>query len=350
MLRGIAFGITGVLLTLVGAVVMSSGTGCTAQPVDLDKVATLDTTIAGYTGDQLVNAATIMNVATAQGLGAQAQITGVAAAIAQSGLRNTATTGSAELGLFAQSEAWGTAEQRLDPSHAALLFYAQLQRMPDWQTTAPAVVAVRVTGNGTADFTGALQPASDIVSALTPTDGPQCQVSGDAQALALELVTHLDNGTLTGLEQPPIDQIRWIAEGKNVPDCGIDLRILQIIVIATRHFDRVGVSSINRKCTGELIGAGATSAHNIDGGGRAVDFYSLDGRAITGADGLSIRLIGLLDRIVPKGSRVGQSDCRAEAGVPLALTHFGQFEDDCTHLHVDVKYATEPLIFDQVTP
>lgn len=344
MLRGIAVGITGVLLSLVGAVVMSSGTGCTAQPVDVDHVATLDTSIAGYTGDQLVHAAIIMNVATTQGLGQQAQIIGVTAAIAQSGLRNVATTGSAELGLFAQSEAWGTAEQRLDPAQAALLFYAQLQRTADRQTTTPAVVAVQITGNGTADFAGALKPASDIVSALTPTDGPQCQVSGNAQALALELVTHIDDGTLTGLGQPPLDQIRWIAEGKNVPDCGVDIRILQIIVIATRHFDRVGISDINRKCTGSLLGAGINSAHYADGGGHAVDFYSLDGRPITGADGLSIRLIGLLDPLVPDGSRVGQSDCRAASGVPLALTHFGQIEDDCHHLHVDVRYATGPLL------
>lgn len=344
MLRGIAVGITGVLLSLVGAVVMSSGTGCTAQPVDVAKVASLNTSIAGYTGDQLVNAAIIMNVATTQGLGQEEQIIGLTAAIAQSGLSNTATTGSAELGLFAQSEAWGTSEQRLDPAQAALLFYAQLQRMADWKTTSPAVVAVQVTGDGTADFGGALKPATDMVSALTPTDGPQCQVSSDAQALALELVTHIDDGTLTGLGRPPLDQIRWIAEGKNVPDCGVDIRILQIIVIATRHFDRVGISDINRKCTGSLLGAGVNSAHYAEGGGHAVDFYSLDGRPITGADGLSIRLIGLLDPLVPQGSRIGQSDCRAAAGVPLALTHFGQIEDDCHHLHVDVRYATGPLL------
>lgn len=344
MLRGIAVGVTGVLLSLVGAVIMSSGTGCTAQPVDVDKVATLNTSVAGYTGDQLVNAAIIMNVATTQGLGQQAQIIGMTAAIAQSGLRNAATTGSAELGLFAQSEAWGSSEQRLVPAQAALLFYAQLQRIANWQTTTPAVVAVEVTGDATADFAAALKPATDIVSALTPTDGPHCRVSSDAQSLALELVTQIDDGSLTGLGRPPLDQIRWIAEGKNVPDCGVDIRILQIIVIATRHFDRVGVSDINRKCTGSLLGAGLNSAHYVEGGGHAVDFYSLDGRAITGADGLSIRLIGLLDPLVPQGSRVGQSDCRAAAGVPLALTHFGQIEDDCHHLHVDVRYATGPLL------
>lgn len=344
MLRGVAVGITGVLLSLVGAVVMSSGTGCTAQPVNVDKVATLGTSVAGYTGDQLVNAAIIMNVATAQGLGQQAQIIGITAAIAQSELRNSATTGSAELGPFAQSEEWGTAEQRLNPARAALLFYAQLERIEDWQTTTPAVVAVQVTGDGTADFAGALKPATDIVSALTPTDGPQCQVSGDSQSLALELVTHIDDGTLTGLGRAPLDQIRWIAEGKNVPDCGIDIRILQIIVIATRHFDSVGISDINRKCTGSLLGAGVYSAHYADGGGHAVDFYSLDGRPLTGADGLSIRLIGLLEPVVPQGSRVGQSDCRAAAGVPLALTHFGQIDDDCHHLHVDVRHASGPLL------
>lgn len=340
MLRGIAAGITGVLLSLVGAIVMSSGTGCTAQVVDVDEVATLNTSIAGYTGDQLVNAAIVMNVATGQGLGQQAQIIGVAAAIAQSGLRNvTATAESSELGLFAQSEAWGSVEQRLDPSHTAVLFYAQLQRSSGWESASPAMVAVQVTGDATADFTGALQPATEIVSALTPIDGPHCQVSGDAQALALELVTHIDGGTLVGLHEAPIDQIRWVAAGNAVPDCGINVKVLQILVLTVRYFDRVGISDINRRCIGSLLGAGTASSHYINGGGHAVDFYMLDGQPVTGADGMSLRLLGLLDPVVESGTRAGQSQCRAAAGVSIRLENFTQFVDSCDHLHVDVAFA-----------
>jgi murein DD-endopeptidase MepM/ murein hydrolase activator NlpD len=179
MLRRIAIGMTGVVLSLVGAVVMSSGTGCSAAPVDVDQVASMDAKVAGYEGDQLVNAAIIMNVATARGLGNTGQIIGVSTAIAQSELRNmTASEGSTELGLFAQSGQWGSAEERLDPTKAALLFFAQLERVPNWQTSTPAVVATQVTGDGDADHTSALQPASEIVEALSRKSARQGCASG----------------------------------------------------------------------------------------------------------------------------------------------------------------------------
>lgn len=334
MLRGIAIGLTGIVLSLVGAVVMSSGTGCSANPVDVDQVAALDVSVAGYNGDQLVNAAIIMNVATARGLGQTAQIIGVTTAIAQSKLRNvTATDTAADLGLFAQSTQWGSADERLDPAHAALLFYAQLERIPNWRSSTPAAVATQVTGNGSADYTAALKTATEIVSTLTPTQGQGCPVSGDSQALALELVQRMDDGTFTAFTDPE-QQIRWIAAGTNVPDCGIDVRTLQIMVLATREFDRVGVSSINRLCTHDDAGGG-TLPHVREGGGKSVDFYMLDGRSLTGADGLTLRLIGMLDAVVPAGSRIGQSNCRASDGVQLSLQHFTQFPDTCTHLHVD---------------
>lgn len=44
---------------------------------------------------------------------------------------------------------------------------------------------------------------------------------------------------------------------------------------------------------------------------------------------------GMLDPIVPAGSRIGRSNCRASDGVPLSLAHFTQFTDTCTHLHID---------------
>ncbi|MBX3100764.1 MAG: hypothetical protein KF761_14450 [Salinibacterium sp.] len=334
MLKAIAVGVTGVLLSLVGAVVMSSGTGCTAQPVDVDQVAALDTAIAGYSDDQLVNAAIIMNVATARGLGQQAQIVGVTTAIAQTGLRNqTATDGSTGLGVFAQGAAWGSAEQRLDPAHAALLFYARLEQVPNWQTLTPAAAATQITGHGAADYTAALKPATEIVSTLTPTEGQGCQVSGDSQALALELVQAMDGGTFTALTDPE-QQIRWIAEGRTISDCGIDVRTLQVMVLATRQFDRVGVSSINRLCTHDDAGGG-TLPHVREGGGKSVDFYMLDDIPLTGADGLTLRLIGMLDPIVPAESRIGQSNCRDADGVNLGLQHFTEFTDTCNHLHVD---------------
>lgn len=42
-------------------------------------------------------------------------------------------------------------------------------------------------------------------------------------------------------------------------------------------FDQVGASDINRKCTGQIEGAGIASSHYFNGGGLAVDFYQLNG-------------------------------------------------------------------------
>lgn len=344
MIRGIAVGIAGVLVSLAGAVVMSSGTGCSDIPVDVDQIAKMETTIAGYSGDQLVNAAIIMNVASARGLGQSAQIIGVTAAIAQTDLRNTtAVEGSTALGLFAQTAQWGSVEERLEPAQSALLFFEQLERVPGWRTITPTTAATQATGDGDAEYTAALRPATEIVSALTPTQGQGCQVSGDSQALALELVQHIDQGTLTAMPYPE-QQIRWIAAGQTVPDCGIDPRTLQVIVLATRHFDRVGVSSINRLCNGDE--AGSAGSHVRGGGGAAVDFYMLDGRSLTGADGLSLRFIGMLDAAVPVGARVGQSNCRANNGVTLSLQNFTQFVDRCNHLHVDFASTAGALAFE----
>ena len=287
----------------------------------------------------------------------QAQVLGVMTAIGESGLRNLTYGDESQgvinpdgapttsLGLFQQQASWGSASDRLDPSRSAALFFGRLAQQSGWEKLTPTAAAHSVQVNADPGYyTPFVKPASQIVATLAANStGGSCRVSGDSQALALELVGHLDDGTLTG-SVAPMDQIRSIAEGKVVPDCGIDVRILQIIVIAARNFDRVGVSSINRKCTGELLGAGIFSSHNVDGGGHAVDFYSLDGRNLTGADGLSLRLIGLLDQAVPDGSRIGQSQCRTQAGVPLTLQHFRQFEDSCTHLHVDVMNATKQLM------
>ena len=352
-------GVTVLMTALGGAVALSSGTGCTPTQVDATQVVASGASVAGFSGDQLTNAAAIITVATGMGLGQQAQVIGVMTAIGESGLRNltygdeangvTNPDGSAttSLGLFQQQQWWGSTAERMDPAWAAAKFFRQLIQIPDWQKLPPSAAAHAVQANADPGFyTPFVEPASVVVATLTASStGEGCGVSADAQSLALELVTHLDTGSLVGLEQPPIDQIRWAAAGTVVPDCGIDVRTLQIMVLAARNFDRVGVSSINRKCTGDLIGGGIQGPHYRDGGGDAVDFYMLDGRNLTGADGLSLRLIGLLDPIVPQGARIGQSDCRATEGVRLQLQHFGEFPDTCHHLHVDVARTDGLLNF-----
>ena len=121
-----------------------------------------------------------------------------------------------------------------------------------------------------------------------------------------------------------------------MPNCGIDVDILQVITIAHNTFGRIGISDINRACTGQIEGAGTASAHYTNGGGHGVDFYSLGGTATNGADANAIKLLKALDPVKPKGSHTGQSECRSAAGDVLTLGNLGQFEDTCTHVHVQV--------------
>ena len=347
--KTVAISIVGLIVVLGGAVGLSASTGtgsnpgCTGGTLDRSQAAAV-TDVAGYSGDQLTNAVDIMNAATAAGLDTHAQTLGVMTAMGESSLLNLDhgdVAGPDSRGLFQQRASWGTLADRMNPSTAAGLFFQRLQGVPEWQTLTPTAAASRVQINADPNhYTPYFAPATAVVTALSSsTRDTSCTVSADAVALAQQLVTAADAGQLRGLVPDHIMEIRWIAHGQTVPDCGIDTRILQTMVLAVKHFQTVGVSDINRKCTSQLLGAGEQSSHWINGGGEAVDFYSLGGLPITGADGQSIRLIGLLDPVMPVGARIGQAQCRQAAGRALQLERFTQFDDSCNHLHLDVAFA-----------
>ncbi|MGN6762040.1 MAG: hypothetical protein ACTHJI_12035 [Leifsonia sp.] len=156
-------------------------------------------------------------------------------------------------------------------------------------------------------------------------------VSPAVQALAVQLMGAVASGRLVGSTPNHIPEIANLAEGKAVPSCGVDYRVLQAISVALDNFNQVGISDINRRCTGQIEGAGTSSAHYADGGGHAVDFYLLNGSPLTGGDAKSMQLIRILDPLVPDGSGLGQVECRSS----MDLTNFKPFDDTCNHLHID---------------
>ncbi len=91
--------------------------------------------VAGYTGDQIANAATIVAVGRQLAVPPQGQVVALAAAMRESGLRNLDHGDSDSLGLFQQrpSQGWGTPAQIMNPTHAATAFYHHLLAVPDWQ-------------------------------------------------------------------------------------------------------------------------------------------------------------------------------------------------------------------------
>jgi hypothetical protein len=165
-------------------------------------------------------------------------------------------------------------------------------------------------------------------------------VSPSVQALAVQLMGAVAAGRLVGYTPDHIPEIANLAEGKVVPNCGVDYRVLQSISVALEHFSQVGVSDINRRCTGQIEGAGTSSAHYADGGGHAVDFYLLNGSALTGGDQQSLELIRILDPLVPNGAGLGQAECRSS----ISVQNFKPFDDTCNHVHIDFLNADAPTL------
>ena len=106
----------------------------------------------GLTPEQAANAAHILNAAAALGLDRQAQTLGVMTALGESGLAvldHGDAAGPDSRGLFQQRDngAWGTYEQRMDPTASATAFFRALQAVPGWQSLPPTLAASRVQGN-----------------------------------------------------------------------------------------------------------------------------------------------------------------------------------------------------------
>jgi hypothetical protein len=307
--------------------------------------------VAGYSGDQLGNAAAIMNAAAAAHLDpqAQAQVLGVMTAMGESSLHNIDygdAAGPDSRGLFQQRDSWGTLADRMDPTKAAGLFYDRLVTIDGWQQMIPTLAINAVQRNADPNHYAQYQAAAEQVVAALAGSSTACvpvDVSGSAQQLARALVERLDAGTLVGANGTAA-QIRGVADGTAAPGCGVDARILQVLTVAVNTFDQVGISSLNRFCTQTIAGVGTASRHWIAGGGHAVDFYGFDAHATNGADANAVRLIAVLDPLMPEGSAVGQVNCRRSAGTITATTNMLQIDDECNHLHVDVDpTSSQPL-------
>lgn len=115
--------------------------------------------VAGYSGEQLEHAATIMNVAAQQGFGIRGQQIGVMTAMEESTLQNLAYGDDAvnpdgsiadSLGLFQQQSSWGSVEQRMNPAEASRLFYEALEQLEGWERLAPHDAAHAVQRNAAA--------------------------------------------------------------------------------------------------------------------------------------------------------------------------------------------------------
>lgn len=219
---------------------------------------------------------------------------------------------------------------------AALPAYATTSEGSAIGTARTALAVQTLTGGNTDAVQVVARDGMDIQESPQALDSTMNgSVSPTVQALAIQLMGAVSSGRLVGSTPNHLPEIANLAEGKAVPGCGIDYRVLQTISFALAHFSQVGVSDINRRCTGQIEGAGTESAHYADGGGHALDFYLLNGSPLTGGDAKSLQLIQLLDPIVPTGTGLGQINCRSS----ISLDNFKPFEDTCNHVHIDFLNA-----------
>lgn len=137
-------------------------------------LSTLPSAVAGYSGQQIINAAHIIRSASAMGLPKRAAQIAVMVAITESTLR-VLNYGPPETpdarGVFQQAEAgWGSYTCRMDPTCSANSFFQKLRAVAGWNTMAPADAALAVQVNPTpADYNPSWSAAVKIVDAILAT-------------------------------------------------------------------------------------------------------------------------------------------------------------------------------------
>ncbi|KRC52076.1 hypothetical protein ASE16_03190 [Leifsonia sp. Root227] len=139
----------------------------------------------------------------------------------------------------------------MDPATAAAAFYTRMLHIADWQTLAPTLVAHAVQINADPNhYAPFWASAEHVLAALTGASAGTCRVPADARAAAAVLVGAIQVKKLNFLELRYQQQVIDMADGTATPACTIDAHVLQLIVVAVRSFQQVGVSDLNRRCTG----------------------------------------------------------------------------------------------------
>ncbi|MFC9335932.1 CHAP domain-containing protein [Arthrobacter sp. NPDC057009] len=140
--------------------------------------------VAGYQGDQLKNAAMIINAGKALHLSARGQTIGVMTAMGESGLKvldHGDGPGPDSRGLFQQRDngAWGTYGDRMNPSISATHFFKSLQKVDGWEQLEPTMAAHRVQRNADPYHYERYWPvAVEVVAALG--DVKTAEANGDS--------------------------------------------------------------------------------------------------------------------------------------------------------------------------
>ncbi|WP_158865779.1 hypothetical protein [Leifsonia sp. AG29] len=197
-------------------------------------------------------------------------------------------------------------------------------------------------------------PAASAAPAEVTCATSCTNVPATAQAAAESLLNSWSSGSLV-VESPEAaiipSELQPIANGTigATPQCNVDARTLQLLVVVIRNYGSVQISDLNRRCANDGVATCAsnpTSYHCLPSTGtEAVDITYVGGQRTRGNDDASAMLLRFLDSFLPQGSRAGQAANSNGCGnysMP-ALLNISRFADYCTHLHVDLGPTTTPL-------
>lgn len=202
--------------------------------------------VAGYSGDQLANAATIMQVGQDMGLDAHTVTLGVMTAMGESSLVNVEhgdAAGPDSRGVFQQRAGWGPEDKRMDVAAAARMFFDELVSIDGYHDLEPTIAAHRTQRNADPyHYEQFWVPAKKIVAAI-----------GDNHDLAAELG---DGSGFAGCEA--------IAEGPS--DSAVGGSGDDIVAAAT---DQIGVPYVWGGGDTNGPTEGTADGRSADGSGKA---------------------------------------------------------------------------------
>jgi hypothetical protein len=344
------------ILVLVGALYLvtassSSASAVTACGTTSTTTTTVSDTVPAKVGswdhDQLVIAAQLVDVAQKMKANTQATTVLVMTAMGESSLTDLGhgdAVDNSTIGVLQQGASYGTRAERLDVPTAAKAFLTRLLAVPGWASMQPTLAAHAVQGN--ADpyvYAPFWTDAQKVVAALTGTDVASttgCSVSGDQTELATTLAAAWKAGTFTDTYHPQMveKEILPIATGTTEPGCQVDTRILQLLVAALNKYGSVQISDMNRPCVGITTNCSTGSLH-CKNPAVAVDFNAVGGKVLLGSGSADLDFLAWLNTVMPKGSQAGQAECRTDP----VLSNISQFDDTCSHQHIDLGSTTTAL-------
>lgn len=223
-----AVGAIGLPVALVGSflsfVVVIAGGECPDVSVAPGVVVDVATVPAGpigemgWSGEQLVNAASVMNAGQALGASVRDQTIAVMTAMGESSLRvlnSGDAAGPDSRGLFQQRTGWGTLECRMDATCSSELFFRALLTVSDRASLAPTLVAHEVQRNADPNhYAKFWTDAQAVVAGLAPAAAPgECVVGAPGNwSAAIEL----------GISSVGVYPYSWGGGDLNGPSYGID--------------------------------------------------------------------------------------------------------------------------------